>query len=385
MIKRFATLSMTVFAVLCSFAAPGAAQGDWTMYVGTYTRGTSKGIYAYKFQSSAGQLTSIGLVGATSNPSFLAVHPSQRFLYAANEDNSGHVSSFAIDPESKQLKLLNTVSSKGSGPCHVSVDSTGKWLFVANYNNGVAAAFPINADGSLGEASATFQHAGKSVNPQRQSGPHAHMAAISPDNRFVWVADLGLDEVLSYRIDPAKGGMTPNDPPFVKIAAGSGPRHLVFSANSKFAYLVSEMAATVTVLSYDARAGKMEPVQTIATLPDDYSGPVKAGAEIALHPTGKFVYASIRGADIIAIFKVNAATGKLTAAGSVPSGGKTPRNFAIDPTGHFLLSALQDSNKIVEFKINEETGGLTPTGETYDLGSPVDLLFVRPVKAVRGK
>src|ERR1035438_5404934 len=202
---RIATLLLTVFAVLCPFATPGAAQGDWIMYVGTYTRApTSKGIYAYKFQSSSGKLTPIGLAGESSNPSFLAVSPNQRFLYAVNENGAGTISAFAIDPATAQLKALNKVSSKGSGPCHVSVDKSGKWAFVANYNNGITAAYPINADGSLGEATATFQHAGKSVNAQRQSGPHAHIAAVSPDSRFVWVADLGLDQVLSYRIDPTR-------------------------------------------------------------------------------------------------------------------------------------------------------------------------------------
>jgi 6-phosphogluconolactonase len=379
-LNRIVTLSLTAAAVLCLFATPGAAQGDFTMYVGTYTRGPSKGIYSYKFQSSTGKLTPIGLAGESSNPSFLAVHPSQRYLYAANENNSGMVSAFAIEPSTGNLKLLNQVSSKGSGPCHVAVDKTGKWLFVANYNNGSTASYPIKADGSLGEASATFQHAGKSVNAQRQSGPHAHVAAISPDNRFVWVADLGLDEILSYRIDAAKGGMTPNDPPFAKITPGSGPRHVVFRADSKFAYVISEMAGTVTVYSYDAARGTMQEVQTISTLPSDYTG-AKACAEIALHPTGKFLYASNRGHDSIAIFKVDAAKGTLTAAGIVPSGGKTPRNFAIDPTGNYLLAAHQDSNNIVVFKIDQQSGGLTPTGDKYDVGSPVSLVFVSPTSA----
>jgi 6-phosphogluconolactonase len=378
--SRIATLLMTVFAVLCPLATPGAAQGDWTMYVGTYTRGPSKGIYSYKFQSSTGKLTPIGLAGESSNPSFLAVHPSQRFLYAANENNNGMVSAFAIDASTGNLKLLNQVSSKGSGPCHVAVDKTGKWLFVANYNNGIAAAYPINNDGSLLEASATFQHAGKSIVPQRQAGPHAHMAAISPDNRFVFVADLGLDEVLSYRIDPTKGGMTPNDPPFAKITPGSGPRHVVFRADSKFAYVISEIAGTVTVMSYDAAKGTMQEVQTISTLPADYTG-AKSSAEIALSPNSKFLYASNRGHDSIAIFKVDAAKGTLTSAGIVSSGGKSPRNFAIDPTGNYLLAANQDSNNIVVFKIDQQTGGLTPTGDKLDIGSPVSLLFVSPASA----
>jgi 6-phosphogluconolactonase len=370
-LNRIATPLIALFAI----ALPAAAQGDWTMYVGTYTRGASKGIYAYKFQSGSGKLTPIGLAGQTSNPSFLAVHPNGRFLYAVNEDYAGMVSSFAIDPATANLKLLNQVSSKGSGPCHLSVDKTGKWLFVANYGSGSAAALPVKADGSLGEASATFQHTGKSVDPERQGGPHAHVATISPDNRFVWVADLGLDQILSYRIDPAKGGMTPNDPPFAKITPGTGPRHVVFRADSKFAYVVGEMGGTVTVYSYDAAKGVMKDVQTISTLPADYKGP-KACAEIAIHPGSKFLYASNRGHDSIAIFKVDAARGTLTAAGHVPTGGKIPRNFAIDPTGNFLLAANEHSNNVVVFKIDPQTGGLTPTGDTLEIGSPVSLVFV---------
>jgi 6-phosphogluconolactonase len=374
--NRIATLLLT-------FASLGAAQGDWTMYVGTYTRGPSKGIYAYKFQPSTGKLTSIGLAGESSNPSFLAVHPSQRFLYAANENNAGMVSAFAIDSATGSLKLLNQVSSKGSGPCHISVDQTGKWLFVANYNNGSVAAYPINGNGSLSEASATFQHAGKSVNAQRQSGPHAHIAAISPDDRFVWVCDLGLDEVLSYRIDPAKG-MTPNDPPFAKVEPGFGPRHVVFRADSKFAYVLGEMAASVAVFSYDAAKGTMQQVQSIPATPEGYTGP-KSGAEIAILPDSKFLYASNRGDNSIAIFKVDAAKGTLTAAGNVPTQGKTPRNFAIDPTGSYLVAANQDSNNLVVFKIDRQTGGLTPTGDTIDVGAPVSVVFVSNAKAATAR
>jgi len=355
-------------------AALASAQVDGTMFVGTYTKGSSKGIYAYKFRSSEAKLTPLGLMAESANPSFLAVHPSGRFLYAVNEDTKGMVSAFAIDPATSKLKLLNQVSSKGSDPCHLSIDRTGRWLFVANYSSGTAAAFPIKPDGSLGEASATFQHSGKSVNAERQSGPHAHVAAISPDNRFVWVCDLGLDEVLSYRIDPAKGGMTPNDPPFAKVEPGSGPRHIVFRPDSKFAYVEDEMGATVTVFSYDAAKGAMQQVQVISTLPSGFSG-TKSGAEIALHPNSKFLYASNRGHDSIAMFKVDAAKGTLTFDGTVPTGGKTPRNFAIYPGGDFLIAANQDSNNMVVFKIDGQTGALTPTGATYEIGAPVSIVF----------
>jgi 6-phosphogluconolactonase len=372
---RIATLLLTVFATV------GAAQ-DWTMYVGTYTKGTSKGIYTYKFQPSTGKLTSMALAGESSNPSFLAVHPNHRFLYAVNENTNGMVSAFAIDSATGKLKPLNQVSSKGADPCHLSVDQTGKWLFVANYTSGSVAAFPINANGSLGEASATFQHSGKSVDRDRQAGPHAHVAAISPDNRFVWVCDLGLDEVLSYRIDPSKGGMMPHNPPFAKVEPGSGPRHVVFRADSKFAYVEDEMGATVTVFSYDADKGAMNQVQVISTLPPGFSG-TKSGAEIMLHPNSKFLYTSNRGHDSIAIFKVDAAKGTLTFTGTVPTGGKTPRNFAIDPTGNYLLAANQDSDSIVVFKIDQQTGRLAPTGDKYEVGAPVSLVFVSNAVAAR--
>ncbi len=378
-INRIATLSMTVFAVLGPLSAIGVAQGDWTVYIGTYTGGPSKGIYSYGFRSSTGKLTPIGLAAETSNPSFLAVHPNQRFLYAANEDSNGMVSSFAIDPATGNLKLLNSVSSKGSGPCHVSVDKTGTWLFVANYNSGSAAAYKIRPDGSLTEATASYQHSGSGAT-RRQAGPHAHMATVSPDNRFVWVADLGIDRIVSYKIDAEKG-MVPNDPPSAAVTAGSGPRHLVFRDDSRFAYVLSELAATVTVFSYDAARGTMAEVQTISTLPADYTGQ-KSCAEIRLHPSGRFLYASNRGHDSIAVYKVDAAQGTLTSAGHVPTGGRTPRGFAIDPAGRFLVAANQGSNSIVVFKIDQATGNLTPTGDTFEVAIPVDVLFAAPARAV---
>jgi 6-phosphogluconolactonase len=373
---RIAILLLTVFT------AVGAAQ-DWMVYLGTYTSGASKGIYAYKFDRSNGKLAPVGLAAETSNPSFLAVHPNQRFIYAVNENDQGMVSAFAILPGGK-LKALNQVSSKGSGPCYLSVDHTGRFLFVANYNNGSVAAFPINADGSLGEASANFQHAGKSVNPDRQSGPHAHVAAVSPDNRFVWVCDLGLDEVFSYRIDPTKGGMTPNNPPFAKVEPGAGPRHIVFRADSKFAYVEDEMGATVTVFSYDAAKGTLQQVQVIPNLPEGYTG-TKSGAEIALHPNFKFLYTSNRGHNSVSVYKVDTAKGTLALIGNTPTEGKTPRNFAIDPSGNYLLAANQDSNNIVAFKIDRQTGTLTPTGDKYEVGAPVCLLFVSTSRAATAR
>jgi 6-phosphogluconolactonase len=248
--RPWAAIAATVLACL---PASGA---EWIAYVGTYTSGGSKGIYAFRFDDSTGRLTPMGLAAETSNPSFLAISPNRRFLYAANEDTAGTVSAFAIDSASK-LKLLNTVSSRGSGPCHVALDKTGKWLFVSNYNSGSVAALPVHDDGSLGEASAFVQHSGSSLNPQRQAGPHAHSANLSPDNRFVLVADLGLDQILTYRIEP-KNPLTPAQPPFTKVAPGSGPRHLAFSPSHRFAYAINEMLATITVFQYDAANGSLK-------------------------------------------------------------------------------------------------------------------------------
>jgi 6-phosphogluconolactonase len=378
----------SLLAALLLATAPSAfpqgtttAGAEWLMYVGTYTHQQSKGIYGYRFQSS-GKFAPLGLVAETGSPSFLVVDRSQRFVYAANEvstregPTADSVSAFAIDSATGQLKPLNKVSTKGPGACHVSFDETGKWLFAANYFGGSLAEFPVHEDGSLGEASAFIQHSGSSVDPQRQIGPHAHSAYVSPGNRFVLTADLGLDRVMVYRLDAANGKLTPNDPPFAKLAPGSGPRHLAFGKDGKFVYVLSEMAATVTAFRYNAGAGSLAQTQTISMLPAGYTGP-KSAAEIAIHPNGKFLYASHRGDSTIAIFRIDPGSGALTAAGNISTQGKTPRNFAIDPTGAFLLAANQDSGSIVVFRIDQATGALTPTGDILNVASPVCIVFAR--------
>jgi 6-phosphogluconolactonase len=375
-----ASISVTAPAATAQKTAKAAAA--WLMYVGTYTNNPSqpsKGIYAYRFQTSS-KFTPLGLVAETSSPTFLVVDRSQKFVYAANEVSTyqgkpaGSISAFAIDPASGQLKLLNTVSSGGPGPCHVSLDQTGKWLFAANYEGGSLAMFPVHPDGSIGAASAFIQHKGSSVDKDRQTGPHAHSAYAAPNNRFVLTADLGLDHVMVYRFDAAKGTLTPNQPPFAALAPGSGPRHLAFGKDGKFVYVLSEMAATVTAFRYNAIAGSLDPTQTISMLPDGFTG-FKSGAEIAVHPNGKFLYASNRGHDSIAIFRIDPASGGLTAAGRVSTQGKTPRNFAIDPTGSFLLAANQDSGSVVVFRIDQASGGLTPTGDILKIPAPVTIVF----------
>ncbi|MGC8639409.1 MAG: lactonase family protein [Isosphaeraceae bacterium] len=363
-----------------SESPPGAL---W-LYVGTYTNGRtpSEGIYLLEMDPVSGSVTPRGVAARVENPSFLAIHPSHKFLYAVNEVDSfqgkkgGGVSALAIDPSSGQLTLLNQQSSVGSSPCHLSVDRTGKNILVANYGSGSVACLPIEADGSLKPASAFVQHKGKSVDRGRQQGPHAHEIELDQANRFAFTPDLGLDKVLIYRFDAAQGSLTPSDPPFARVDPGSGPRHLAFHPSGRFAYVISEMGNTITAFAHDADKGTLRKIQTISSLPDGFNGKSYC-AEVEVHPSGKFVYGSNRGHDSIAIFTVDAATGKLSAAGHQSTLGKNPRHFAIDPTGTFLLAANQDSDSIVVLRIDQETGGLKQVGQPVHIPMPVCIQMTR--------
>jgi 6-phosphogluconolactonase len=381
-------LLIGVFVLFSSLAFPAATRGQGTgsqylMYVGTYTtKQESKGIYVYRFDAATGKLTSIGLAAESQDPSFVSVHPNGKYLYAVNEVSNfngakaGAVSSFEIDPKSGTLKLLNQVSTHGGGPCYVSLDKTGRYVLVANYDGGSVATFLVQDDGSLSLMKGFVQHSGSSADPQRQEGPHAHWIGVSPDNKFALAADLGLDDILIYRLDLVRGALVPNNPPFAQVKPGSGPRHFVFHPNGKFGYVLTEMATTVTAFSYDAKKGSLTAIQTVPTLPKDYSGPTEA-AEIAVHPSGKFLYASNRaGVDTITIFAVDSGKGTLKEVGRVSTKGKTPRNFAIDPTGKYLLAANEDSGNIVVFQIDSATGQLTPTGDQEKVAAPVCITFV---------
>jgi 6-phosphogluconolactonase len=384
--RRAFGLSLVIATAAFFFSPPGRAQKNsspYLVYVGTYTtKQTSKGIYAYRFDSNTGQLTSIGLAGESTDPSFVAVHPNGKYLYAVNEVGdfngmkSGAVSSFAIDRKSGTLKQLNQVSTHGAGPCFVSLDKTGRFVLVANYDGGSVATFAIQDDGSLSLVKGFVQHSGSGVDKERQEGPHAHWIGVSPDNRFALAADLGLDDVMVYKFDDVRGGLTPNTPPYAEVKPGTGPRHLAFHPNGKFAYLLTEMGSSVTTFAYSAQKGSLSALQTVPALPKDYSG-VREAAEIVVHPSGKFVYASNRGtANSIAAYKVDASKGTLTPAGIFSTKGLIPRNFTIDPTGQFLLAANEDSGNIVVFKIDAATGELAPTGQVEEVPAPVCITFV---------
>jgi 6-phosphogluconolactonase len=368
--------SVVALACLAPLAIPRTATAaEFIAYIGTGGK-DSKGIYAFRFDSKTGKLDSLGLAVEARRPGFLALHPNRRFLYAVAESNGGAVSAFSIDAQTGKLTLLNTVSSKGTGPCYVRVDATGKNVFVANYGSGSVAVIPIESDGKLRESTSFIQHAGTVADPKRQGGPHAHSFNPSPDNRFAVAADLGLDELLVYRFDAAANKITPNDPPYTKVSPRSGPRHFTFHPNGKKAYAINEISCTVTAFDYDAKAGVLKEIQTTSTLPGDVKVTDDLStAEVQVHPSGKFLYGSNRGHDTIAVFSI-ASDGKLTLLENVSTQGKIPRNFSVDPTGSFLLAANQNSNTIVVFRIDKKTGRLTPTGQTVEVPGPICVKFL---------
>lgn len=354
------------------------------VYVGSYADAKNDGIHLLELDRSSGKLTRGGGTAGAQNPSFLAIHPNKRFLYAVCEvaeidgKPTGAVAAFAIDAKHGGLKPLNRESSGGQGPCHLVVDKAGKNVLAANYGGGSVCCLPVDGEGRLAKASAFVQHHGKSVDAQRQEAPHAHSVNLDPANRFAFVADLGLDQVLVYKFDAGKGSLKANDPPAAKVKPGSGPRHFAFHPSGRFAYVINEMALTVTAFSYNAAKGVLSEVQTISTLPEGARGDDFSTAEVQVHPSGKFVYGSNRGHNSIAAFSVDAQSGRLTPVGHQASGGKTPRNFGIDPSGKYLLAANQDSDNIVVFEIDAKTGKLSSTGHEIEIAKPVCVKFLVP-------
>jgi len=370
-----------ILSLVTLTAAKASPKNKYLLFVGTYTEKESKGIYAYRFDAASSKLTALGVAAETTNPSFLAIDPSRHFLYAVNEiqsykgASSGAVSAFAIDRQTGKLSLLNQVPSRGADPCYIVFDNTGKYALVANYTGGSVAVFPVQPDGHIGEPSAFVQHLGSSINKERQEGPHAHWIETTADNRFAIAVDLGLDELLVYRFNAKTGSLIANDPPYAKLAPGAGPRHLAFHPNGKFAYVVNELQSSITALTYDGSRGALHKLNTITTLPKGFTGSNDT-AEIKVHSSGKFLFASNRGHDSIAVFSIDSHSGTLTLVDHFPTQGKTPRNFEIDPSGKLLFVANQDTDNIVVFRINPNNGRLTSTGQTLHVPAPVCLKFM---------
>jgi 6-phosphogluconolactonase len=400
--------ALILITVGTMFAAQALlAQGkNYFVYFGTYTgfkyvhhsrtwgvgESKSKGIYVSRFDSATGQLSEPELAADVINPSFLTISPDHHYLYAVSEDplslgppvdHSSYVSAFAIDSATGKLRLLNSVPAGGTSTCYISIDKTGRHVMLANFGSGSVSVIRVRQDGSLGELASFIQDVGHSVDPSIQTEPHPHWIGVSPDNRYVIVSDLGLDQILIFRFDDKTGMLSPPGPPFATVYPGGGPRHFTFDPSGKFGYQLSEMSGVVDVFTWDASKGSLTTVQRVQTVPHDFFGG-NHSAEIEIHPNGRFLYESnrrtqgenIRGPDTIGVFAIDAKNGTLSRIEEVLSGGVMPRNFALDPTGSYLLAAHQLSNTVVLFKIDQATGKLSKTETEIKVDTPVCIKFV---------
>jgi 6-phosphogluconolactonase len=360
------------------------------MYVGTYTGKNSKGIYLFRVQTGGPggkddlTLVPAGLAAEAQNPSYLDVDVKRRLLFAVNETNdvdgkpTGGVSAFSIDPASGRLTLLNRRPSMGTSPCYLRLDASGRNVLVANYGSGTVAVLPVAADGQLGEATSVVQHTGKSVNPKRQQGPHAHCITLDPSNRFAFACDLGIDKILAYRFDAAKGTLTPHEPPSVPVAPGAGPRSMAFRPDGRFAYVGNELTSTITAFRYDANAGTLHELQTVSSLPAS-AAVDNTIAEVGMHPSGRYLYVSNRGHNSVVLFAIDEAKGTLSLVADQSTGGKTPRHFGIDPSGGYLVMANQQSDTLLAARIDPSSGRLTPSGAPVSAPTPVFVKLLPPL------
>jgi 6-phosphogluconolactonase len=365
------------FLLACLLLNAAQAAEDVPFYIGTYTsEGGSRGIYRAELDAASGKLSQPILAAEANGPSFVAIHPNGRFLYAVHEPTGGDVSAFRIGSDGKLTKI-NSQSSGGGGPCHVSVSPDGKCVFTASYGAGSLACLPVKNDGSLAEASEVIKNEGNGPNKSRQEGPHLHSIYADASNRFVYACDLGTDEVLMYRLDSSAGSLTPLNPPSAKVPPGGGPRHLALHPDGRFAFVNDEMGNAVTVFERNPSTGLLNSVQTISTLPGGRDVPGNTTSEIALHPTGKWLYVSNRGHDSIAVFAVGSG-GKLSLVEITLAGVAVPRGFGIAPSGRWLVVAGQKSNDLTALSIDPKTGKLSSGPNRISVAQPVCVAFAEP-------
>ena len=352
----------------------GAQGGLHRLFIGTYTRGDSRGIYAVALAGATGEWGAPELAAESPNPTFLALSPGREFLYAVRA-GPGWASSFRVDPGSGRLAPAHRPPpGEGPTPCHIAVDPRGRIGVAANYHAGLAAAFPLGADGSVGPAR-VVAHQGRGPHPTRQTSPHVHSANVSRDGRFALVCDLGLDRIYTYAIDRASASLIPADPPCLAVAPGSGPRHLAADATGRRAYAINELSNTIVACAYDGATGRLDPFQTVSVLPGGFAGAATA-AEVAVHPGGRFLYGSCRGPDTLAVFSVDGATGALAPVEVVPCGGLGPRHFSISPDGAWLVCAHQDSGTLGAFRVDPSSGRLERVPGLAPVPMPVCALFL---------
>jgi len=368
---------------IATFATSVAQAEKLWVFIGTGGGKLAKGIYRAELDLETGKIAKVELAAEAAAPGFVAIHPTAKYLYAVggvmvDGKSTGGVIAYALDAKTGSLTKLNEQAAGGSGPCHVSVDRAGKNVLIANYGGGSVNVYPIGEDGKLKPSSSFIQHEGKGANPKRQEKPHAHSINVTKDNRFAVVADLGLDQLLVYKLDADKGTLTPNTPPHCATAPGAGPRHFAFHPTAPLAFVINELDSTLSSLSFDAEKGELKTLKTVPTLPMGYKGN-NSTAEVVVHPNGKFVYGSNRGHNSIAAFKLDEKTGDLTLIGHATDGIKTPRNFNIDPTGQYALVGSQDGNEVLVFKIDAQ-GALQPTGSKVEVGAPICIRFLPVAK-----
>jgi 6-phosphogluconolactonase len=378
--RKFLQVAGSTATALALFRYEGLARtrlaAEQKVYVGTYTSGKSEGIYICRLNMSTGELKHFKTVKNVKDPSYLTIDQKRRFLYAVNEVSqfegrpSGALSSFSIESKTGDVSYLNQKASEGGSPCYVTLDRTGRFALLANYESGNVSVLPIKRDGSLGEAVSVVQHSGSSVNRERQQGPHAHCIVLDKANRYAFAVDLGIDKIMAYRFDSKKGSLINHAS--VEMKSGAGPRHLTFHPNGRYAYVINELDSTMTTFSYDSNRGVLRPRQTVSTLPAGYSE-ANSCADLHVSPSGRFLYGSNRGHDSIVVYAINPRSGELALVEHVSTGGKTPRNFVIEPTGTFLLAANQKSDSVVTFRIDRQTGRLKPTGHASEIPTPVCL------------
>jgi len=351
-------------ALLFAASAHGA---DYLVYAGTYTTGSSRGIYGYRFDPRSAKLKPLGLLAPVTNPTFLVAHPDNRFLYAVSQEAGGSVNAFLISPKTGKLSLVNKASSKGDAPCHLTLDRSGRWIAVANYGSGSVAVLPLRKDGGVGEALAFVEHHGASK---------VHCVLFSPDNRFLLAADIGLNRIYAYHFDPESGALTPSEKPYFDAPAGAGVRHLAFHPNGRVLYAINETHPSVTGYFYNAEKAELSEIQTIPIVPDSYTGPDVAG-EIAVNPAGTLVYASNRGHDSMALLPIDPVRFMLSTLEITPLTGRTPRHFALDPTAAYMLVGNQDSGNLTVYTVHPHTGQLRPVGRpTPNIDKPSCVVFV---------